>query len=560
MYLSKNNNHRKFTYRILLILILFALIQPASAAYADTAAAPPHPSAPQTLAQLRVADPAEIAKLPWFDSRNYGIITSVKDQKDSNLCWAYSAINASEAAILHEEIDLSVTKDTLSLSAEGLGYLRHNRGADPLGNTKGEITSSSANWYYSSGNCADAATVLSQWCGPLKSGGSINMETAYADTAYFMEDAVYIENAQNRTAVKQAIVQYGAVTFSYNNVRECVYYNPVNETGSSSYPHACTIIGWDDTIPADKFQPGGAKQDGGWIIKNSYSSLPYFYLSYDCDSTNLVAFRYAPRNAYDCNYFYDSSAQNFGLTVPGSSYAANVFEAKKGTDGKEEYIKAVSVGVKGKAVSCEIEVYTDLQEMQDISDTSNIIPTKGTLSAKQTAQFKHAGYYTVKLDNPVKIEKGSWFSIAVKLSNAGKSAAVRLVQGNAMTYFNKDYWSKNNNFTARIKAFTVLKKAEPVTAPEGYRFPYRISGQQIDEDKNFLTVTAECYQADKPALILCASYDKDNRMIGAECRSLLKQAGTRFEEKFTYPGEVFKIFILDSTATMQPFAEVYSTD
>ncbi len=72
-----------------------------------------------------------------------------------------------------------------------------------------------------------------------------------------MESAISVDgknlnkDAAAREKMKRAIVKYGAVTFSYNNVREAYYYNPSEESGSS--PHACTIIGWDDTIPAENF-------------------------------------------------------------------------------------------------------------------------------------------------------------------------------------------------------------------------------------------------------------------------------------------------------------------
>lgn len=557
--MRQENKFRKLLYRICLTLIISAVVSPALLVYADVTTAPPHPDAPQTLDELRISNPSEVAKLPRFDSRDYGIVTPVKDQGSSDLCWAYAAISASESAILREGIDPAATKDTLSLSAEGLGYLRHNRGADPLGNTRGEITENSANWYHTSGSSADGATVLSQWCGPLKNGTSIDMNTAYANTAYLMEGAILIADGKDRDAIKRAIVQYGAVTFSYNNKRECDYYNAYNETGTSSYPHACTIIGWDDTIPASKFQPGGAKQDGGWIIKNSYHSLPYFYLSYDCGSSNLVAFDYTPREAYDYNYFYDSRALDFGLNVKGSDHVANVFEAKKGTDGYAEYINAVNIGIKGKNAACEIAVYTDLQNQQDVSDIFNIIPTKGTLAATQTASFEHAGYYTVTLDTPVRIEKGSYFSIAVKVSNPTGGAAIRLTQDNKPTYFYREdweYWSKSN-YTARVKAFTTVEKDDPVTAPEGYTYPYRITGHQIDAEHHTLTITAECYD-DKPTILICGTYDESGVPAGTESRVIDKKAGQRFTETFSYSGNRCKILSWDSYMSLLPLSESYS--
>ncbi|MCI8980524.1 MAG: C1 family peptidase [Clostridia bacterium] len=448
-----------FKSKILLCTVsaFFAVSLFAAQVYADVTLAPMDSGAPKTLEELKQTNIEEIAKLSRFDSRDYGVVTPVKDQGSSDLCWAYSSVNASETSILRNGLCSDISE--VVLSPEKLGYFRHNRGADPLKNTLGEITENSSNWYNTSGNPEYGATIWSQWCGPVKQGVSADLNTVYANTAYRMVNAVHIENAKDRDAMKRAIAQYGAVTFSYNNLYERNYHNAKNETGSVAYPHACTIIGWDDSIPAEKFEPGGASQNGGWIIKNSYKTLPYFYLSYDCDSSTIFAFDYAPIDDYDYNYFYDSRESDFGLRVNGSHYAANVFEAKMGTDDAPEYIKAVNVAVNGKAVTCEAEVYTDLQEEQNIQDISNISPQKGKLSAKETAFFEHSGYYTIELNEPVKVDKGSYFSIVIKLSSQAGYTAVKLTLDNKLTYLNKDYWYKSR-YAARIKAFTVCEENE----------------------------------------------------------------------------------------------------
>ena len=46
---------------------------------------------------LRNADIEMLAAQPRFDSREYGIITPVRDQGNTSLCWAYSTASASEA-------------------------------------------------------------------------------------------------------------------------------------------------------------------------------------------------------------------------------------------------------------------------------------------------------------------------------------------------------------------------------------------------------------------------------------------------------------------------------
>ncbi|MCI8630973.1 MAG: hypothetical protein HFG67_01700, partial [Firmicutes bacterium] len=120
----------------------------------------PDAKAPQSLAELQNTNPSEVAKLPRFDSRNYGIVPPVKDQGSSNICWCYAPITASEISIHRSGIDTNANTENLRLSPEALARARHSRGADPLGNTKGENTG--LDWYSSSGNIDYTPTLLSQ--------------------------------------------------------------------------------------------------------------------------------------------------------------------------------------------------------------------------------------------------------------------------------------------------------------------------------------------------------------------------------------------------------------
>lgn len=418
----------------------------------------PDKNAPQTLAELRTADPAEVAKISRFDSRNYGIVPPVKDQGYSNICWCYAAINASETSILRSGIDPTATTDNLRLSPEVLAQARHNRGADPLGNTKGETTGK--DWYTASGDVSYTAPLLSQWCGPVRAGETA--DNAFEKPAYRLENAMHIykddnNNTANREMMKRAIAQYGAITASYNNMQEHEYYNPKNVNGSS--PHACTIIGWDDNIPAEKFQPGGATQNGGWLVKNSYKSLPYFWLSYDSGiSLAAWAFTYAPTDKYDFNYFYDSAVEDFSLRITGT--AANIFEAKKGTEDLQEQLTAVSVGLQDRNSTCTVEVYTDLKDETD--------PTGGTLAATGSASYEHSGIYTIPLDKSVTLQTGSKFAVVAKTSASNGSAYIRMTlnTSNSNSYqFKNGYWSKCS-YTPRIKAFTKLSEKQEPAPPD----------------------------------------------------------------------------------------------
>lgn len=386
-----------------------------------------------------------------YDSRDMNIVTPIKDQGDTNLCWAYSSIAVAETSILKSGIDSTVNNTNLSLYPIAVGYSRYKRNADPLGNTPGEY--SSTNYLKASGDPSYAETLFSQWCGPVYNNISANAD-CFENSAYrFVESSqIYNDNLskeQQIIAIKNAIVKYGAVTFSYNNVREKYYYNPKNETGDDVYPHACSLIGWDDNILATNFEPKGATQNGGWLVKNSYNSLPYFYLSYDTSISSYVyAFKFEKKDKYDYNYFYDYVFNDFLNYTKNCKFAGNIYQAKKGNGEHSEYLKAVNVAVLGKNYSCDVEIYTNL------TDTSD--PTSGDLSATATANFETSGYKTISLTSPVKLTANSKFGVVVRL-NGDSNAVLRLAHcANQSFEKTSSGWRNLNTCTARIKAFTSL--------------------------------------------------------------------------------------------------------
>lgn len=406
----------------------------------------------QTLAE------SEIWQLSSYDSRDYGLVTSVKDQGSSSLCWAYSAISACETSILKSGIDENASKDTLSLSPTSIGYGRYNRPADPLNNVVGEASGN--NWLNYSGESSYAGILMSQWWGPISN--SLPASTnAYENNLYKLKNMVKIYddntfyNFDTRILeMKKAIAKYGAITFSYNNLRETTYYNPKRETGDNSSLHACTIIGWNDNISASNFIPSGTEKDGGWLIKNSYSSLPYFWLSYECVSSNIYAFDFSKQDDYDYNYFYDDSL-NGGFTEDlKTQYVANIYEAKKSTTNKDEYLKAVNVAFACKNTTVTIDIYTNLADSSD--------PESGELKATKQQTFEHSGHRIIALDNLIKVSNGEKFSIVVRLSSTSSSSPyVATAQGNGLCYRKiNGRWSKINNNALRIKGYTVLSEKQ----------------------------------------------------------------------------------------------------
>ena len=403
-------------------------------------------------------DTSEIVNLSKYDPRDE--LTPVQDQGDTNLCWAYSTINASEASILKHKIG---SKDTLRLNPKALAYRKYVRNADPLGNNAQYIDKNQGNWLYNSGAISQTPSLLSMWQGPVD--GDKPAIDVYTNSLYRLESANLISsNATDEDRlleIKNAIAEYGAVTAScYYDGGSKQYYN--DKAVTNGIPHAITLVGWDDTLDKSLFKPGTVTRNGGWLVKNSYNDNPYFYLTYDSKiaATTAWSFTYQKKEVYDYNYYYDNSVDDFSLRKTKS--AANVYQAKKETEDEDEYIEAVNVGFFGNDVDVKVKIYTDLPGWGQTS------VEKGTLKANKTEHFKYGGYQTIRLDEPVKVSLNSYFSIVCEVSNANNDAIISLTQSDSKkpSFENGSYgydYILNGVYVARIKAYTKCKKKEGMT-------------------------------------------------------------------------------------------------
>ncbi len=394
----------------------------------------------------------EIAGQEKYNSCDYDIVTPNLDQGNTNICWAYATASASETSVLKDKLDNN-TKDTLRFSPVQIAYRTHNRNADPLGNTVGVCANDKWNV---TGSSYNTFLMLSQWCAPVAGNVSAKAD-AYENNLYRLLDAeqidLYSTGSYRITEIKKAIAKYGAITGSYYNAREVNCYNTKGET-LDGISHAMTIVGWDDTIPASNFQPKTASQNGGWIIKNSYNSLPYFYLSYDSSIGNTCGFKYANKSDFDFNYFYDNVSDAPMRSESNSKCVSNVFMAKKSDEKHNEYVKAVNVATYGYNLTCKVQVYTRLADPRN--------PESGILTASGERVLEYGGYHTIMLDNLAKIENGTYYSVIVSIStNSGKSAYILYsLNSSENTYYKSSYGWNSIGYAGRIKAYTVLQENE----------------------------------------------------------------------------------------------------
>ena len=356
-----------------------------------------------------------------YNANEEGFVTDVKNQRNTSLCWAFSLASNLETSLLTRG------QKYYDLSEEQLAYFWANRVNDPLGNTPNDKITRTQSNYHGTGNGRVASFFLSTWSGmtteekvPFQSSAVTWPDSLAYDTSAYMEDAIFSQYTVERT--KQLLMEYNSVSAMIYMLDN--YYYP--DTASYSCPqsglvnHAVTIVGWDDTYSKENFpSASGVKNDGAWIVKNSYGKNwgknGYFYLSYEDKSiTNLVSNTAVTTPAYPNNYFYDGAAAGT-VTFPGNTinngyYVSNIFKATAG-NGKDEELGEIVTAVPQDNTDFQIQVYTDLKNTSD--------PTSGTPAYAEPVDYTQplAGIHTIHLNTPVKIPQGTFYSVVIKIPN-----------------------------------------------------------------------------------------------------------------------------------------------
>ena len=416
-----------------------------------------------------------------YDPRS-SLSLPVRNQKPSNMCWAYTLAANLEISFKRAGAGL------FDLSEEHLAYFFANRKNDPLGNTandRNEVQHS----YREGGNQTLAAIFLSTWSGmalesqvPYETNADHTLDSekvpdpsmAYKTTAY-LENAAFSSYSVNN--IKNLILEYGSVSMSFGMYDS--YYNPhmyaYSYPGSAGVNHAVTLVGWDDNFSSENFnEDSEVTSDGAWIARNSWGDDwgdgGYFYISYQnkCNY-NIVAAEATISPKYRNNYFYDGSCALSKLKLypsgsSGISSVSNVFQAKAG-NGKGEALGEVVLATYTDGGSYSIQIYTNLE------DKSNPVSGTPAYSSPVTFYQEHAGISTVKVPE-VNLMSGTLYSVVV--TNIGSYAVDYLCETNSAydwVEFNADlrenqsfcYHEKSgwNDFSktspsacARIKAHT----------------------------------------------------------------------------------------------------------
>lgn len=356
--------------------------------------------------------------------------------------------------------------------------------------------------YNDGGSFSMAAAYLTRGSGPVYEWQAPyeNISSASYDSftpALRVNEIMFIpqrKNALDNQAIKQAIMNYGAVSASYLSVDE--YYSndqisfclpddydagraPAGSAPVISTQHAIAIVGWDDNYAKENF-PARPAGNGAFLCKNSwgkdFGDNGYFYISYYDGFLGMQEFSMAfgkISSDNTCNriYQYDPLGATTAFGYNDELYCANVFPENGQKLARKEQLGSVSFYTYDNDYNYEVYIVSSFKNQNSFQK----LP-----SPAARGNCRYAGYHTVDFSRPVTLKAGTRFAVVIKLWSStgaktyfeaplnGTSSRATASDGESYISHHGDIWTDFNTYLPNtnvcIKAFTNGKITENVPA------------------------------------------------------------------------------------------------
>lgn len=228
---------------------------------------------------------------------------SIKNQQNTNSCWAFAAISSLETNIAMYNYKKGINaSEVYDFSERHMEYATSRTFANNVENKIGynRNVGDGGQWWTAESYLTNGSGAINESEMPFENNeNTINISEIQNKTVSSqVYDTIDFPDYQAQTdekkveiinQIKQHIQNYGSVFASIHGNSSSVsgfscYNNNTgakfcNNTISHGIDHAVSIIGWDDNYSVDKFAEGSKpKANGAWIIRNSWGERKEFKL------------------------------------------------------------------------------------------------------------------------------------------------------------------------------------------------------------------------------------------------------------------------------------------